>query len=866
MRRGERTSGEGTEGMCHFLGHSHLDAAWLWSFGETRRIFGEGCESVLRLMDRLPFTFCQSSAQYYKWLEEEHPEAFERVRRKVKEGRWEIVGGTWVEPDGNMPSGESLVRQFLYGKRYFMEKFGVDVKVAWFPDSFGYAWTLPQIMRKAGMEYFLTQKMLWNDTTAFPYYFFRWTAADGSSILAHEMVGAYDEKVAEPRVLEQLKQLKARHRIDDLLMLFGEGDHGGGVSEEMVRRALEFVEGKKPVKGAFTTSAEYLKAATERLGREAMPEVDDELYFQFHRGTYTTQARTKRNNRKAECMLEAAEKFATVAYLLGRPYPSAALSEAWQKLLLNQFHDVLPGSSIPEVYRDSQEDFDSVFRTAERVISASLAGVAGEVDTSGAGKSVLVFNPLSWSRSGVVEIPAGDAEGLAIVDALGRRVPSQEVDGGMVIFLAEDVPSIGYREYRAAPARDKPRRTSLKCAETKGEIRLENRFLVVRVDRGTGLVRSVFDKASRREVLQGPGGLIQVFEDAPVRGRACVNSRIDAAVFDAWEVFIYQQEGGVKSVDLDRPLEVEVVERGPVRARVRARYRYVQEGRPGSTFIQEVMLCDGSPIVEFRLEADWHAEHRLAKVAFPLTVHSDFTAYEIPYGSITRRNPLSPEATLEERAKYEAPGQKWVDHTADDGSFGVSLLNDCKYGFDAGNDVVRMTLLRSAGYPFRLRAGFGLPTITDPEGELTDQGKHSAAYALYPHRAGFREALTARKGYEFNCPMRVVIEPSHDGRLPKAHSFISVEPEGVVVTVAKKAEDSGAIVVRLVETSGKEAKARVRFPGLVESAVETDLMERRSAKVRVIGANAETKVSGNGIGTLLVRTRAPRPVIRDMAE
>jgi alpha-mannosidase len=856
MRRGERTSRKGTEGVCHFLGHSHLDAAWLWSFGETRRVFAEGCESVLGLMDRLPFTFCQSSAQYYKWLEEEHPETFERVRQKVKEGRWEIVGGTWVEPDGNMPSGESFVRQFLYGKRYFMEKFGVDVKVAWFPDSFGYAWTLPQIMRKSGMEYFLTQKMLWNDTTAFPYYFFRWTAPDGSSILAHEMVGAYDEKIAEPRVLEQLRLLKARHKIDDLLMLFGEGDHGGGVSEDMVERALEFVEGKKPVEGAFTTSADYLKAATKRLWRKGIPEVDDELYFQFHRGTYTTQARTKRNNRKAECLLEAAEKFATVAHLRGRPYPSAELSEAWQKLLLNQFHDVLPGSSIPEVYRDSQKDFDSIFGTADRVISASLAAVAREVDTSGAGRSVLVFNPLSWSRSGVVEVPAGDTEGSAIVDASGRPVPSQAVDGGGVIFTAEDVPSIGYREYRAVPGRSRPRRTSLTCVETRGEIRLENRFLAVRVDKGTGLVKSVFEKRSRREVLQSPGGLIQVFEDSPVRGRACVNSRIDAAIFDAWEVFIYQQEGGVKSVDLDHPADVELVERGPVRARVRARYSYAQKGRPGSTFTQDVILCDGSPLVEFRLEVDWHAEHRLAKVAFPLAVHSDFTTYEIPYGSITRRNPLSPKATLEERAKYEAPGQKWVDHTTEDGSFGVSLLNDCKYGFDAGNDVVRMTLLRSAGYPFRLRAGFGLPPITDPEGEVTDQGEHSAAYALYPHAEGFREALTARRAYEFNCSMHVVTEPSHGGPLSKARSFISAEPESVVITAAKKAEDSDGLVLRFFETSGKKAVVKISLPGPAERAAETDLLERGGAKARVAGACVETRVSGNGVGTLCVEMRA----------
>ncbi len=841
-----------SEGTAHFLGHSHLDAAWLWSFDESKRVIGESCEKVLNLMGRYPFTFCQSSAQYYKWLEDEHPQTFEKVRRKVKEGAWEIVGGTWVESDCNMPSGESFVRQFLLGKRYFARKFGVDVKVAWFPDSFGYAWTLPQIMKKSGMEFFLTQKMLWNDTIAFPHYFFRWTSPDGSSILAHEMVGAYDEKVDERRVLEQLKQLKTRHQIEDLLVLFGEGDHGGGVTEDMVQRAMKFVDGGGPVGGRLTTSAEYLKTATAKLGRERIPEVRDELYFQFHRGTYTTQARTKWNNRKAECLLEVAEKFATVAHLQGSPYPARELEEAWQTLLLNQFHDVLPGSSIPEVYRDSQKDFDRVFRTANGVISRALRAIASGVDTSGKGRPVLLFNPLSWSRSGIVEVPAKSLGSAAsIVDEGGRPVASQKTSGGKVIFVADDIPSIGYKQYRSVPSRSKRSvTTSLSVKETRGEFRLENKHVSVEVDKKTGLVRSVFDKRSGRESLKAPGGVIQVFEDYPIRGRACVNSRIDAAVFDAWEIFVYQQEGGVRLVELDAPERVELVERGPVRATVKVVYRYVQKGRPDSTFTQEIRLCDGSPLVEFDLHADWHAEHRLAKVAFPLAVHGDFTTYEIPYGHITRRNPVSPEATLVERSKYEAPGQKWIDHGAEDGSYGVSLLNDCKYGFDVANDTMRMTLFRSAEYPFRLRAGFGLPPVEGTEGQVTDQGEHSVTYALYPHRSDFKKAQTTRKGYEFNYPLVPVLEPSHGGRLPKALSFVSAEPDNVIMTAVKKAEDSDEIVFRLYETSGIEADAKVRTAWTLKNAVATNLLEVGATKLPVKGRTIKLHVSKHEIATV----------------
>jgi alpha-mannosidase len=839
-------------GTCYFLGHSHLDAAWLWSFDETKKVFHDTCETILELMEKHKrFCFCQSSAQYYKWLEEEYPETFRKVKKNVEEGRWEIVGGTWVEPDGNLPSGESLVRQFLFGKRYFAEKFGVDVKIAWFPDSFGYAWTLPQIMKKAGVEFFVTQKMLWNDTTVFPYYFFRWTAPDGSSILAHETVGSYDETVEEPRILEQMKQLYSRHHLDDLLLLFGKGDHGGGVTEDMIQRALIFVKEKKPMKGVFSTSKEYLRIATEKIEKSEIPQINDELYFQFHRGTYTTQARVKKNNRKAECLLEAAEKFSTVAHMYGYVYPTKELGESWQKLLLNQFHDVLPGSSIPEVYKDSEEFFRAIFDTLNRIISESLRTIAAKIDTAGEGKSILVFNPLSWSRSGVVEVSTDElGDRFEIYDETGRIIPSQIIEDKKVIFTVENVPPIGYKEYRTK-SKDlkKQHPTSVSSEETENEIKLENEFFIVKIDKGTGLIKSTFDKKSNKEIFQSPGNRIQVFEDYPVSGRTCVNSRIDAAVFDAWEVFIYQQPEGVKYVELNKPAEVRLVDKGPVRTRVLVKHKYAQEGRPDSTFDQEIILYHEIPLVELKLHVDWRAEHRLAKVAFPLSVHSDFTTYEIPYGFISRRNPTSPDATLAERSKYETPGQKWIDHNSDGDNYGVSLLNDCKYGFDTANDTIRMTLLRSACYPYELRAAFGLPVAKKTQVDLTDQGEHHIAYALYPHRSDFKEALTARKAYEFNCPMVPVMETSHGGSLPKVFSFISAQPENIILTVVKKAEDSDDIILRFFETSSKNTNAVIRLTETPKSARETDLMENDTSRISIKEKTIEIPISKHEIKT-----------------
>ena len=833
--------------------------AWLWTFNETIAVFHNTCETILGLMEKYPdFCFCQSSAQLYKWLEEKHPETFEKVKRRVEDGRWEIVGGTWVESDGNLPSGESLVRQLLHGKRYFKERFGVDVKTAWMPDSFGYAWTLPQIMKKAGIKYFLTQKMNWNDTTVFPYNFFRWVAPDGSSILAHQTVGSYSEPVTETDILEQMKLLNSHQQLDDLLLLFGVGDHGGGVTFDMITAALEFVQGKKQIKGVFSTAEMYFNVLTKKTEGKKIPQINDELYLQFHRGTYTTQAKVKKNNRRAECLLETAEKFSILARKYGYEYPSKELKEAWEKLLLNQFHDVLPGSSIPEVYKDSEECFEFIFNTANSIISKSLKAIATKIDTTGEGKSLLVFNPLSWARSDAVEVPLDELENeFEIYDEQGRIISSQVIEGKKkIVFIAEDVPSVGYKEYRAKRTGHKMGSiTSLSSVETENEIKLENEFFIVKVDKKTGLAKSIFDKTNRKEIFQDDGNRIQIFEDYPVSGRASIRfgPGLDAVVLDAWEVYIYQQDEGAKYVELKDPVEVKLVENGPVRTRVSVKYKYAQERRPDSVFVQEIMLYDKIPLVSFKLHVDWHTEHRLAKVAFPLNVHSDFTTYEVPYGFITRRNPRSPNAAPHEKAKYEAPGQKWIDHSSEDESYGVSLLNDCKYGFDTADDVIRMTLLRSARVPIEMRAEFGLPV--DKEAELTDQGEHQIAYALYPHRSDSKEALTTRKAYEFNYPLLLFVEPSHDGKLPKVYSFVSVQPNNIILTVIKKAEDSNDIILRFYETSGKNAKAVVHIAETLKEARKTDLLENETSEISMQEEKLELSISKHAIETIKLLTR-----------
>jgi alpha-mannosidase len=843
--------------MVYFVAHSHLDAAWLWTFEETIAVLHDTCETVLRLMEQYPsFYFCQSSAQYYQWLEERYPETFTKIQRRVAEGRWEIVGGTWIEPDGNLPSGESLVRQFLYGKRYFHDRFGLDVDVAWLPDSFGFAWTLPQIMKNAGIHHFLTQKLNWNDSTRFPYYFFKWTAPDGSSVYAHQTVGTYHEAVDDAEILDQMATLTACHQWPHLLLLFGVGDHGGGVTRDMLERAFAYVHGKKALTGLFTTAKGYFQTLERHLDPTTVPEVTDELYLQYHRGTYTTNAQVKKNNRRAECLLEIAEKYATLAQRFNHPYPTADLKAAWELLLLNQFHDVLPGSAIPEVYAASEACFQQIFRTVHSIIAASLRAIASHIDTSGAGSPLLVFNPLSWPRTAVVEVPVNDVERpVDIVDEAGEVIPSQETGDGKLVFSADAIPSLGYTQYRVKPgARKRRRRTDLAVHETTERITLENAFLLVEIDKATGLVSRIFEKTTCQDALRDAGNRIQIFEDYPVRGRKALSSKSDASIFDAWEIFIYQQPDGIQYIELHEPVAVTLVDRGPVLARVAVRYRYAQAGRPDSTFTTEISLYHNRPWVEFTLHVDWHAAHRLAKVAFPLTVQSDFTAYEIPYGYIKRRNPCSPNATLAERAKYEVPGHKWIDHTHHDGSYGVSLLNDSKYGFDVVNNTIRMTLLRSATPPTELRAHFGLTVPGETTGMVTDQGPHHCVYGLYPHAAGFAEAGTPRKAYELNYPPTLLLESPHPGRLPRQHSFLSVHPSNVLLTTMKKAEDSDGVIVRLYESSGHDTEAVITVPNGLKRAVETDLLETKRTRVRLENGTIRLPLHKHEIKTILLET------------
>jgi len=847
----------------HLLGNSHIDLAWRWTRDETYTVCYETFKNALNLMEKYPeFAFCQSTAQMYEWIEAKHPELFRKIKEKIKERRWEIVGGTWVEFDSNIPSGESLVRQFLYGKRYFKEKFGVDVEICWLPDTFGFCWTLPQIIVKSGMKYFLTQKLRWNDMTRFIWNIFRWKGQGDFEVLAYQTLGGYNERLINPNIFqEKIRTLRYRHGVSDLLVLFGRGDHGGGPTEEDLENAFKWRRLENFPRIEFTTAIEYFQML-ENLPKEKFPIVNDELYLQYHRGCYTTQAKIKLQNRKAEIMLENAEKLATLAMRYGFNYPQGELEEAWKKTLFNQFHDIIAGSSIEEVYIESDRDYEAIFKTTERIIRDAMKKIASHVNTLGRGKPLIIFNTLSWDRNEIVEVDIkGDSGGnFEIKDADGNVLPSQIISSGeakKIVFLSKELPSIGYKVYRVVEGkRGESVRTDLRIRENSQDITLENSKIKAKIDKKTGLITSVYDKVNKKETLDPKGITIQIFEDHPVEGRKTLENRFDAVRNDAWEIYIFQQLDGVKYVELRDPEEIKIVDEGPVKATVEVKYRYRQEGRPDSIFKIQATLYSEVPMLFLNLTIDWHTLHRLAKIAFPLNIKSEYATYEIPYGFIKRRNPLSPEATLSERAKWEVPGQKWIDYTDEEADYGVSILNDCKYGFDHVNNILRITLLRSPRYPLsRKEALLARAKGDEPyrvKKKPTDQGLHEIRLAVYPHKGDWREALTVKKAYEFNYPPITQYEEIHNGSLPKAHSFIKVKPGNVIISAVKKAEDSEDIILRLYETESKRTDAEIFFDKKLKKAVETDLIEREISQLKT-NENITISLNGNEIKTLKIQ-------------
>jgi alpha-mannosidase len=795
------------------VGNSHIDMAWLWPWTETVEVVRNTFQSVLDLMREYPdFKFTMSSARTYEWMQEKYPDLFAQIKQRVKEGRWEIIGGMWVEPDLNMPDGESLTRQILVGKRYFEKNFGVDVKIGWNPDSFGYNYQLPQIYKKSGMDYFVTQKLMWaHEFTVFPYKYFWWQSPDGSRLLTY-----FPHDYADPINAELLAQQLSvwvpsiyGPKIPsnpEVMHLYGVGDHGGGPTRVMLDNAMQL---RAPdtvfPKLEFSFARDFFADMEKMMPSMQVPTWDGELYFAYHRGVFTTQSETKRRIRRAEEQMLNAEKFAALATLVGRDYPSGEMELAWKNLLFDHFHDIMPGSGIAVNYLDAQRNLEDVGRAANEITTGSLHELAAYVNTQGNGVPVILFNPLSWSRTEAVELEAqlpSSTREIEVVDAAGKpadvQLESIDKENRAKFLLLSHTPSLGYQTYFVRSAKIASTVHSPVKATADS---LENEFLRVKIDPKTGCMTSLFDKRSGTESLApsetdtgGPknsicGNLLQTFTDKPKQ-------------WDAWNI---DADFEAQHWDLDKADEIKLLESGPLRAVIRVKNHF-----QNSTFERYITVYAGVPRVDVKTEVEWHEKHILVKVAFPVSAHSDKATYEIPYGSVERPTTRNTPA---EKAQFEVPAMRWADIS--DTTHGLSLLNDSKYGYDAKGNVLRLSLLRSPEWP-------------DPH---ADEGHHEFTYSLYQHGGGWKDALTIRQGYELNYKLFPWVTSNHIGTWPAQRSFVETQSDNVIVTAFKKAEDQGDLVLRFYEWAGKTGDVKIQLPHGAMDAEETNLMERSIGKL-----------------------------------
>jgi alpha-mannosidase len=823
------------------VGNSHIDMAWLWPWTETVEVVRNTFQSVLDLMREYPdLKFTMSSARTYEWMQEKYPDMFEQIRQRVKEGRWEVIGGMWVEPDLNMPDGESLVRQILVGTRYFQKNFGADIKIGWNPDSFGYNWQLPQIYKKSGIDYFVTSKLLWaTDYTKFPYRLFWWEAPDGSRLLTyfpHEYANEFDPQQITQDLSVYAPSIYGTKLTGSpqMLYLYGIGDHGGGPTRAMLDEANRLRESDTVFpRIEFSTAKEFFADLNQELPKLNVPTWKNELYFEYHRGVYTSQADTKQRIRRDEELMLDAEKYASLASLFGRSYPQDQFEIAWKNLLFDHFHDVMPGSGIAVNYLDAKRNLEDVARSANEIADGALDEILAHVNTQGVGAAVVVFNSLSWPRIEVIEITVqlpGQAKQIEVVDAAGHLVESQLLAIGTVtnrvrLLILADTPALGYRVYfvrSTAKTGASPSINNGGLVKASGDT-LKNSYVQVKVDPQTGCITSLFDLRNNAEALSPPdtdtGGpktfacanLLQAFTDKPKR-------------WDAWNI---DSDFERQHWDLDKADEVKLVERGPLRAVIRVKKHFQH-----STFVQDITMYAGVPRVDVKMQADWHEKHILLKVGFPLSAHNDKATFEIPYGSVERPTTRNTPA---EQAKFEVPAQRWADLS--DAKHGFSLLNDSKYGYDVKGNVLRLSLLRSPEWP-------------DPH---ADEGHHEFSYAMYPHGGNWRDAQTVRRGYELNYELIALPSQKHEGTFPAEHSFVQIAPDNVVLTAIKKSEDDGSLVLRFYEWEGIEADVTLRLPPRAQSASETDLMERPIADLPVHDNVVRVHTKPYEIKTLKVR-------------
>ncbi|MFF2090560.1 alpha-mannosidase [Paenibacillus sp. NPDC058174] len=785
----ERKTGESAP-KTGIIGHSHMDTAWLWTRDETIRKCARTYANVLSLMEQYPeYTFIQSSAFHAELMRRHYPDIFEGMKQRIAEGRWEINGGVWIESDCNLVSGESLIRQFLVGQRYTRKHFNYTADVFWLPDTFGYSAAIPQIMAGTEVRYFLTTKLSWNDTNHFPYDTFYWQGLDGTKVLTHfNTIHCWpDAETLIDRVYASHNAIAHKRVNDSRLVSYGFGDGGGGPQYEMIEMARRSADLEGVPKTEHTTASRFM----QNLEAEAVnpPLHVGELYFEGHRGTLTQIHQIKRNNRKAEFALRNLELVESISGTKGGRIDKERLASLYELLLINQFHDILPGTSIPEVHDRAIAEVGQVILDAEKATAGLLAGAgSGAADEN----AVTVWNTLSWDRKGTVAI-AGLSQNQTLADEslLSQRIT--DVFGSHKLLVGETViPAIGSRVFAlknaGADAVDAP--SPFRYDETAGT--LDTPHARVRFDE-FGYIDSFVHKASRRE-LRGSGHPLNAFlmgEDLP---GAWDNWDIDRDIFSKLQL-------------QTRLVAREVAADGPLQFRLRSEY---QIGRQ-SSITQHMVFHSDSAQVDFETVIVWREKHQLLKVGFDVNLLAQQARHEVQFGHVERPTHTN---TPYDQAMFEVCAHKWTDLS--ENRFGAALLNDCKYGVSVMGSDIRLTLHKGGAHP-------------DPRG---DAGIHEVTYSLLPHEGGFAAETVIRPAYELNVPALSV-----RGRAAaQEQSFLAIDAPNVIVEAVKPAEDDDAYVIRLYEAERSAVKgALLTFDKAPKRVVIANMLEEAQEELALKG-------------------------------
>jgi alpha-mannosidase len=765
---------------------SHIDTAWLWPVAETWRKCARTFSSALNLMEQYPeMIWLQPAPCHAEVMRQEYPELFERMKAAVKSGRWEPNGAMWVEPDANMPSGEAFVRQVLVAQRWTRQHFGYTGDTLWLPDVFGYSAALPQILRLGRVEFFCTTKMAWNDTTRHPYETFRWKGIDGSTVLTN--LNVQNSWPDPQRLIEQWNWIQHKDVDDRALLAYGHGDGGGGPMAEMLEVAGKLGDLEGCPRARHTTLSDFMKGIRDEY--ERIPEWSGELYLELHRGTLTSIAGIKKGNRTAEIALREAEFLSVLSRLHGGEYPSERLLDAWKLLLLNQFHDILPGSSIAQVNDEAIEDFARVRAMANDAVDSALRGLAGPEGQD----ALVVANSLSWPRTGEIAL-RGVPEGLApLLDGAVHQTV-EDVSGDSLLLLGNltlqplATTVVPLSVAPTAPAPSSPFRVTRNGVETP--------FAKVRLN-ARGEITSLVDRATGREVIGREGGNVLLLgEDIP-------------AAWDNWDI---DADQAAKMEAVATLVRREVVAEGPLQLRLRSTYSLTDS----STITQDMVFHSTSPRIDFETRVDWHGKRKLLKAAFDLEVLADSARHEIQYGHVERPTHRN---LPQDRARFEVCAHKWTDLS--ENGFGVALLNDCKYGVAVHGSWVGLSLIKSGVHP-------------DDRG---DEGVHLFTYSLLPHAGGFTVPSVVRPAYELNVPVSWTLAAQGASA---AEAPVTLRSDTAIIETLKWAEDGEAFIVRLYDAGKTGSKVRLEFGLPLKSVTETNILEEDVEPVRLSGGSAQS--------------------------